>query len=366
MNMGTRSSYHHGDLRRALLDGAVVAIAEHGVAGFSLSALARSCAVSSAAPYRHFADRETLFAEIATDGYGRLRARLAAVGGADPEEVALGMVRAYLAFAREDGARHAVLSGGVCDRARFPGLREAGDAAFATLAAAVERAGGTAADATALWALAQGFANLAREGSWTDLPGAPPLEVAAVAAGRAQLAGARLRDGAGDARRAALAADEAPPLRIEPLAGHMRRAPQLARWHAAEWAHLLPGWSYGVALAELQTHTRPDGVPVSFVALEGDHLVGSVSLVWEDLPGWEHLRPWLASLYVRPASRGRGVARRLVAAVTEHARLSGLERLYLYTEGQAELYRGLGWSRLSSTELAGHTVTVMCRELGTG
>lgn len=192
--MTARDSYHHGDLRRALLDGAVAEIGARGVAGFSLSALARACEVSSAAPYRHFADREALFAEIAIEGYGRLAERLAArAAAADAEAALLGMLRAYLDFAREDGGHFAVMFGGVCDKGRFPALREAGDAALAVLVAAVERVGGTAADAVGFWALAHGFATFAREGVWKDLADAPPIEVAAEAAGRALLAGIRPR-----------------------------------------------------------------------------------------------------------------------------------------------------------------------------
>ncbi|MCM3925486.1 TetR/AcrR family transcriptional regulator, partial [Frankia sp. AiPs1] len=57
-----RTSYHHGDLAAALVDGALDLIAEGGLAAFSVAAVARRVGVSSAAPYRHFPDRDSLLA----------------------------------------------------------------------------------------------------------------------------------------------------------------------------------------------------------------------------------------------------------------------------------------------------------------
>src|SRR5579863_6539240 len=62
---GKAGRYHHGDLRTALIDAAVSLIAERGVRGFSLAEASRRVGVSSAAPYRHFADRDDLLAAVA-------------------------------------------------------------------------------------------------------------------------------------------------------------------------------------------------------------------------------------------------------------------------------------------------------------
>lgn len=186
-----KTAYHHGDLRRALLDGAVAEVAAHGVGAFSLSALARACNVSTAAPYRHFADREALFAEVAIEGYARLAARLEgrAAGAHGPDGVVLAMGDAYLDFAQAEPGYFAVMFGGVVEKDRFPAVRIAGDATLAALVAAVGQIGGTSGDALSFWALAHGFAILAREGLWRETPGAPPIAEAMRAAGRALLVG---------------------------------------------------------------------------------------------------------------------------------------------------------------------------------
>jgi len=72
----SRDSYHHGDLRNALLEKALALVAERGQEGFSLREAARELGVSPAAAYRHFADRNALLAAIAMDGHARLAAAM--------------------------------------------------------------------------------------------------------------------------------------------------------------------------------------------------------------------------------------------------------------------------------------------------
>ncbi|HEY6106105.1 MAG TPA: helix-turn-helix domain-containing protein, partial [Anaeromyxobacteraceae bacterium] len=65
-----RVSYHHGDLRHALVEAAVRLVAERGVQGFSLREAAREVSVSPAAAYRHFEDKAALLGAVALDGLG--------------------------------------------------------------------------------------------------------------------------------------------------------------------------------------------------------------------------------------------------------------------------------------------------------
>src|SRR4051812_7396881 len=63
------SSYHHGDLRRAVLDGALAAIAADGAAALSLREVARGAGVSHAAPAHHFGDKKGVLTAIAREGF---------------------------------------------------------------------------------------------------------------------------------------------------------------------------------------------------------------------------------------------------------------------------------------------------------
>jgi AcrR family transcriptional regulator len=94
-------SYHHGDLRAALLAAAAVEIERGGYENLSLRELAASLAVSRAAPYRHFADRRALLAALAARGFDELTAiyRKAILEGKTPRARLDASGRAYLAFA---------------------------------------------------------------------------------------------------------------------------------------------------------------------------------------------------------------------------------------------------------------------------
>ncbi|MFF8033314.1 MULTISPECIES: TetR/AcrR family transcriptional regulator [unclassified Streptomyces] len=98
-----RTSYHHGALRQALIEGAKEILAELGHEQFSLNEVARRAGVSTSAPYRHFDGRDELLAAVAADGYATLRQCLEQVvlGVSDPGERLLRLGGAYVRFAQE-------------------------------------------------------------------------------------------------------------------------------------------------------------------------------------------------------------------------------------------------------------------------
>ncbi len=99
-----KRGYHHGNLRQALVDAALVLIAEQGPTGFTLSEAAKAAEVTPAAVYRHFAGRDDLLAEVARQGYDIFAALMefAYNDGRPSALAAFGATgRAYLAFARK-------------------------------------------------------------------------------------------------------------------------------------------------------------------------------------------------------------------------------------------------------------------------
>ena len=137
-----RDSYHHGNLREALIEAARRLIAERGLGGFAFAELARAAGVSPAAPYRHFRDRGALVAELARQGFEQLRDDLLAAwndGRPDPAAAIERCGRAYLGFARRDPAAYAAMFDGVAGEIEPP-LRSAADAAFAVMRKAAEAA----------------------------------------------------------------------------------------------------------------------------------------------------------------------------------------------------------------------------------
>jgi AcrR family transcriptional regulator len=99
-----KRGYHHGDLRRALIEAALALIEEKGPQGFTLSEAAKEAGVTPAAVYRHFGGREDLIAEIARQGYEIFADLMEhAYKGGKPTALAAfeATGRAYLAFARK-------------------------------------------------------------------------------------------------------------------------------------------------------------------------------------------------------------------------------------------------------------------------
>ena len=103
--------YHHGNLKSALVAAARELISEFGPSGFSLTEAARRAGVSSAAPYRHFRDRQSLIAEVVRQGFEALMQVLREAQGerktgstADPWSDFERLETAYLEFARREPA----------------------------------------------------------------------------------------------------------------------------------------------------------------------------------------------------------------------------------------------------------------------
>jgi len=161
--------YHHGNLRRALLDAALNTIATDGVAALNLRALARRCGVSHAAPAHHFGDRTGLLTAIATEGYDGLAAATAATWAETSSFLEVGV--AYVRYAVAHPGHFAVMFRPDLVDPDDPELARARSASAAMLygpvgsVATVEGDEGARRIAgTAAWALVHGLATLWLQG----------------------------------------------------------------------------------------------------------------------------------------------------------------------------------------------------------
>ncbi|MFF4480710.1 TetR/AcrR family transcriptional regulator [Streptomyces sp. CY1] len=165
----SRATYHHGDLRAACLRAARELLAEEGGAGLSLRAVARRAGVSPTAPYRHFADRQSLVSAVAAEGYRELAGYLAAAHPAPqtPDDLAAVAV-AYVRFALEHPGLFRAMFSEPCDPVHDERVAANG-VVVAYVEDLVRRAfPNSAADlgdlATAVWALVHGLAFLHLDG----------------------------------------------------------------------------------------------------------------------------------------------------------------------------------------------------------
>ncbi|WP_375769586.1 TetR/AcrR family transcriptional regulator [Archangium gephyra] len=102
--------YHHGNLKQALLEASIELIQEEGVDALTVAEVGRRVGVSSAAPYKHFADRQALLCALATEGNRRLGEAIVAAAGAitDPREAFRLSGVAYIRWAAENPALYRI------------------------------------------------------------------------------------------------------------------------------------------------------------------------------------------------------------------------------------------------------------------
>jgi AcrR family transcriptional regulator len=172
-----RRRYHNGDLAGALAAAASELIEEVGPARLSLSECCRRAGVSTAAPYKHFRDKEALIGRVAVEGFEALAEATTAArdarrdGPAAPRIAAMG--KAYVRFALERPGLFSLMFGTTGETEQDdPALEEAGRACFAVLldevAAAIGDAEGERAQhlCVMLWTFVHGAASLALGGAY--------------------------------------------------------------------------------------------------------------------------------------------------------------------------------------------------------
>src|SRR6185295_16391997 len=200
--------YHHGNLRRGLLDEALSTIRAEGVDGLTLREIGARVGVSRTALYRHFADKRALLAAVATEGFRTLREQLIAAweegGRGRPAFESMGV--AYIRFAAANPSHYRVMFGGFVDPdACDPELAAEAAGAFQALVdalAALQRDGtmrteDTVTMARFVWAVVHGVAMLGIDGQLREPCGVEELVPYALE---------RLRTGVGTSHRRVRAA----------------------------------------------------------------------------------------------------------------------------------------------------------------
>ena len=174
--MPKKKTYHHGDLKNALIKAGVEILAKDGVSGLSLRKVASKAGVSHAAPYSHFADKQALIAAISTEGFRQLYERVSAVAEeykTKPSRQLVEVAWAYVQFAMDDRDRFKVMFSGILEKEReYPEFVAEAQRNFqlvkmiveANQAAGVLRSGPSDLVALSAWGIIHGFVMLLLEG----------------------------------------------------------------------------------------------------------------------------------------------------------------------------------------------------------
>ena len=169
----SKDAYHHGDLRRALIDAALALVAEGSLADLSLREVARRAGVTYAAPYHHFADKSALLAAVARQGFEELISalELAAARRTTLQTQMLAMAEAYVTFAVGHASHYRVMFlPAVKQSADADELHVTADRAFGLLQDRVAQARAEESErahqmlATTVWAALHGLSLLAIDG----------------------------------------------------------------------------------------------------------------------------------------------------------------------------------------------------------
>ena len=179
-----RTAYHHGDLHQQAHDQALAVLRLEGDGAISLRAIAKQIGVSAPALYRHYADRESLLAELAISGFAALRQQLLSVDQHAPRAALIGIGLAYVAFAQSEPNLYRLMFGGrVLPKGAHPRLDQAGLDAFNVLQDTIargQRAGYLKPAPLALmtataWSLVHGLSQLTIDGHLPNADAEPQL-----------------------------------------------------------------------------------------------------------------------------------------------------------------------------------------------
>lgn len=166
-------SYHHGNLRAALIEAGLAALEKGDEAGFSLRAVAREVGVSANAAYRHFASKDDLLGALAAEGFRRFAAQQAAAAQTAPSirEMQSATAKAYVAFAQAHPALFRLMFSRFLYASSSEDLKAAAASAFQLLLQASAQQAGVAPDseeammtAVANWSMVHGLSHLLLDG----------------------------------------------------------------------------------------------------------------------------------------------------------------------------------------------------------
>ena len=143
--------------------------------------------------------------------------------------------------------------------------------------------------------------------------------------------------------------------RIEYLPDNKAIISTLAAWHNGMWPH----GSIEYRKMHLGSQVGSRGIPSTFVAMSGKTLLGSASLVPQDLQVRQELSPWMATVFVAPEYRKSGAGSALVSRVVREADRLNMAPIYLFTPDKEKFYAALGWSVIERIFYRGEQQSIM-------
>lgn len=139
--------------------------------------------------------------------------------------------------------------------------------------------------------------------------------------------------------------------------------PQIVTWFYEQWGR--PGSTITPAAIEagLRQRMNRDQIPITYVYMYEDYLIGSFSLKIREMETHPQHEHWLGSVYVRADYRRQGIGSWLVQEAEFAGYKLGIRQLFLYTYDQEDFYQRLGWQTIQRPKYHQRIVAVMTRKL---
>jgi len=149
-------------------------------------------------------------------------------------------------------------------------------------------------------------------------------------------------------------------VRIKRLPRELTIISTMAEWHYHQWGQRnKAAGSINQLITGFWAQADSKQIPMTFVAMAGDELLGFASLIAHDIDARQDLSPCLANVYVTPSHRNTGVGSALVNKAVEQAEKLKVKKLYLFTPDKENFYLQLGWTTQEHIVLRDEKVAVM-------
>jgi putative hydrolase of the HAD superfamily len=150
-------------------------------------------------------------------------------------------------------------------------------------------------------------------------------------------------------------------MEIALLADHPDYAPKIAKWYFDEWAHMASHVTESMVLEKvIEKSVNREKIPLALVALDDGELLGVLELKLRENKHYPEYENWIGGVFTNPATRGHGVASKLLHKAKELTAAFGIRDLYLQCESfNVALYLKHGFKQLHQAQHHDMETTIM-------
>ncbi len=140
----------------------------------------------------------------------------------------------------------------------------------------------------------------------------------------------------------------------------------LARAIYSEWNTMYKrqGLSVDQVIEKVRERAVDSVIPLTMIALDGDTLLGSITIKEHDFADHPELSPWLAGVFTLPEHRKKGVGKGLITFAEAIAKETfDVKELFLYTGSASKLYEKIGYETFETVDRGDKVLTLMKKSL---